>query len=501
MSSSIERREPIMGFGNCINYRQILGVGLPIEVDKSRPLVIAHPAAASYYHSSMSLFEDTNHPFLHVMVDYGGYYPDSYPYSIDCTNQALYHRLPDSSLGHNMYRKAAIATPHWQMHVIGEAYEFLSKAPPIDILYVDWFTWLDQFIIESENSFCEMISHYIHKIRDGGLIIIDDKHENIKPWNNYPMDRTRVTDDSEIEYQCNIEWLGVNLQDEMTTYSAKVLKVHHDSDSKLGQKNWFEEIKEWFWTNIPETALTKHQIEVLINNEQEESIHHLAVTWDDWYKTWRDVYMDLDETFLQPIPPIKAWPGDSYLDYLKWLKNNPKLLFKKLKKRTFRLKTYDFKLTLIHGDIVQLAPNLYSKDAAIAVRDNLQDKIISRCPWWKNQATTLQSGRNWNYNPIRGLIWSGKNSTHNLTQILIEQSIKQPYMGIHPKMKPFNCRKIITISHGNACLREIMQSCKELYDDINDNTFLHNGPIELVIVYKDCEDYQEINFSCHWVKD
>jgi hypothetical protein len=74
-------------------------------------------------------------------------------------------------------------------------------------------------------------------------------------------------------------------------------------------------------------------------------------------------------------------------------------------------------------------------------------------------------------------------------------------MGIHPKMKPFNCRKIITISHGNACLREIMQSCKELYDDINDNTFLHNGPIELVIVYKDCEDYQEINFSCHWVKD
>ena len=46
-----------------------------------------------------------------------------------------------------------------------------------------------------------------------------------------------------------------------------------------------------------------------------------------------------------------------------------------------------------------------------------------------------------------------------------------------------------------------MQSCKELYDDINDNTFLHNGPIELVIVYKDCEDYQEINFSCHWVKD
>jgi len=317
MSACIERREAIMGFGNCINYRQVLGVGLPIEVDESRPLVIAHPAAGSYYHSSMSLFEDTKHPFLHVMVDYGGYYPDNYPYSIDCNNQALYHRLPDSSLGHNMYRKASLATPHWQMHVIGEAYEFLSNAPPIDILYVDWFTWLDQFIVEPKNSFCDMISHYIHKIRDGGLIIIDDKHENIESWNNYPTDKTRVTNHSEIEYQCNIEWLGGNWEDEMTTYSAKVLKVHHDTESILGQKNWFEEMKEWFWTNIPETALNKYQIEAMIKNKQEESIHHLAVTWEDWHKTWREVYIDLDEPFLQPIPPIKAWPGESYLDYLK----------------------------------------------------------------------------------------------------------------------------------------------------------------------------------------
>ena len=133
MSFTIERNESIMGFGNCINYRQELGVGLPIDVDKGRPLVIAHPAAGIYYHSSMSLFEDTKHPFLHVMVDYGDYYPNTYPYVVDCANYALYHRLPDSSLGHNVFRKASISTPHWQMHVIGEAYEFLSKAPPLDI--------------------------------------------------------------------------------------------------------------------------------------------------------------------------------------------------------------------------------------------------------------------------------------------------------------------------------------------------------------------------------
>jgi hypothetical protein len=499
MSATIEREEPIMGFGNCINYRQELGVGLPIDVDKGRPLVIAHPAAGGYYHSSMNLFEDTEHPFLHVMVDFGGYYPDTYPYSMDSANHALFHRLPDSSLGHNVFRKASISTPHWQMHVIGEAYEFLSKAPPLDILYVDWFTWLDQFIVTSDNSFCDMISHYVHKIRDGGLIIIDDKHENIEPWNNYPKERTKITNDSEIEYLCHIEWMGTNWQDEMTAYSAKVLKVHHNLESKLGQKNWFDEIKEWFWTTIPEFALNKVQIEKMIENKQEESIHHLAVTWDDWHDTWRDVYMDLETPILQPIPPFKAWPRNSYIEYLKWLKEHPKLLFKKLQKRTFKLKDHNFKLTLVEGDIVQLSPYLYSNDAAIAVRDNLKNRIISRCSWWKNQATTLQSGKNWNFNPIKKLIWSGKDATPNLTQKLIEQSIKQPNMIIHSKMKSFECRRIITISHGKGNLKELMSSCQDLYYEINNHPYLSHGPLELVVVHKDPNDYQEA-INKHWTR-
>ena len=134
--------------------------------------------------------------------------------------------------------------------------------------------------------------------------------------------------------------------------------------------------------------------------------------------------MDLNEPYLHPVPPIKAWPKDSYLKYLKWLNENPKLLFEKMKKRTYQLQNYNFKLTLIHGDIVELAPTLYCRDGAIAARENLQQRIISRCPWWKNQATVLQRGKLWNYNPIKGgLIWSGNNSTPDLTRLLIEQSI------------------------------------------------------------------------------
>ena len=134
-----------------------------------------------------------------------------------------------------------------------------------------------------------------------------------------------------------------------------------------------------------------------------------------------------------------------------------------MQKRKFKLKDHNFKLTLVEGDIVQLSPYLYSNDAAIAVRDNLKNRIISRCSWLKNQATTLQSGKNWNFNPIKKLIWSGKDATPNLTQKLIEQYIKQPNMIIHSKMKSFECRRIITISNGKGNLKELMSSCQDLY--------------------------------------
>ncbi len=488
------------GFGNCVNYGTEFGLGLPIEVDLNRPLVFCHPAAGRYYNSSLSLFEDTNHPFMQILVDYGDYYPSTYPFAVDAANFSKFHRLPDSSDGAAVFRKASLGNPHWQMHVIGEAFEYLINSPPVDILYIDWFSWLDRFIESPDSSFCDMISHYVHKIRDGGLIIIDNKHENIKQWFNFPKQRTKVTEDSEIEFQCTIEWLGSDFNDEIKTFSANVVKVFHNSEGKLGDKNWFEEIKQWFWKSIPEMALTSSQIKTMIDNKQKESIHHLAVTWDDWHQTWRDVYIDLEQPYLEPIPPIKAWPRDSYLDYLRWLKNNPDLLLQEIKKRTYLMKHNNFKLTLIHGDIIQLAPSLYSNEAAIAVRNNLQQRIISRCSWWKGQTTVLQSGKFWDYTQIKGVIWSGENSTPNLTELLIQQSIKQPYMDLFPKMKPFKCRKIITISHGNASLRQLMESCQEMFENEENSDFLFGEPIELIVIYKDLDDYQEFEVGIGWEK-
>tara|TARA_B100000214_G_scaffold235_1_gene149 strand:- start:236 stop:733 length:498 start_codon:yes stop_codon:yes gene_type:complete len=164
------------------------------------------------------------------------------------------------------------------------------------------------------------------------------------------------------------------------------------------------------------------------------------------------------------------------------------------------MKNKKFKLTLIHGDIVQLAPSLYSKDAAIAVRNNLQQRIISRCSWWKGQTTVIQSGRYWDYTQLKGIIWSGNNSTPDLPKLLIEQSIKQPYMDLFPKMKPFKCRKVITISHGNACLEQLMKSCQNLFTQNQNSNFQMSELFELVVIHKDESDYEEIELNDLWIK-
>ena len=41
--------------GNCIRYNGETKIGIEFEYDQTRPLVVAHPAAARHYEASMSL--------------------------------------------------------------------------------------------------------------------------------------------------------------------------------------------------------------------------------------------------------------------------------------------------------------------------------------------------------------------------------------------------------------------------------------------------------------
>ncbi|MDP6235045.1 MAG: hypothetical protein QF364_04325 [Candidatus Poseidoniaceae archaeon] len=506
MNQSKTRKLTLEGLGMCVTYGKDnnIGIGLPIVVDEDRPLVIAHPAAANHYHASMSLFEDAGHPFVHVLVDFGQYCPDEWPYHADIVNHAVYQRLHDTSQGHPVFRKVCIDVPHWQVHVGGEAFEYLSNAPPVDILYVDWFSWIDRFISNDENAFAEMMANYISKIRDGGLVIVDHKHKQLREggcrWFNHPNETFPVGPHSVMEEVCVVEWLGENTYHEMQTYAATVYKVHHSANSPLSQTDWFEEIKPWFWNTVPEMGLSPSQVQNMLDNEIEESIHPNAITWENWHDTWSTVYMDGRDglTFKTPVPPRSAWPYEAYSSYLQWLINHPTCLQKELNKRSYRLSGENFVLNLVHGDLLELAPALYTKHAALAVRHKLSQQVKARCPWWKHQTTVLQTRHTWESNPISGLQWSGESATPHLAKLLIEHAKAQSFAITHHNSRYFECREIVTVAHGTATLREVMDGVEAYYDALGFDAPRQPTTLELTVVYLDENEYLEDNVSPRW---
>ena len=506
MNQSKTRKLTLEGLGMCVTYGKDnnIGIGLPIVVDEDRPLVIVHPAAANHYHASMSLFEDAGHPFVHVLVDFGQYCPDEWPYHADIVNHAVYQRLHDTSQGHPVFRKVCIDVPHWQVHVGGEAFEYLSNAPPVDILYVDWFSWIDRFISNDENAFAEMMANYISKIRDGGLVIVDHKHKQMKEggcrWFNHPNDTFPVGPHSVMEEVCVVEWLGENTYHEMQTYAATVYKVHHSANSPLSQTDWFEEIKPWFWNTVPEMGLSPSQVQNMLDNEIEESIHPNAITWENWHDTWSTVYMDGRDglTFKTPVPSRSAWPYEAYSSYLQWLINHPTCLQKELNKRSYRLSGENFVLNLVHGDLLELAPALYTKHAALAVRHKLSQQVKARCPWWKHQTTVLQTRHTWESNPISGLQWSGESATPHLAKLLIEHAKAQSFAITHHNSRYFECREIVTVAHGTATLREVMDGVEAYYDALGFDAPRQPTTLELTVVYLDENEYLEDNVSPRW---
>ncbi len=504
--SQSETRKSIQGLGTCIAYsgKDEMEIGLPIVVDEDRPLVIAHPAAARHYHASMSLFEDAGHPFIHVLIDHYSQTPDSWPFHVDGINHAPYQRLNDTSRGWPVYRKTSIRTPHWQIHAQGDAYEYLTKSPAIDILYVDWLTWLDRFIKNKTNAFPEMMANFSNKIRDGGLVILDHKHmptdEYGPSWYNHPGGVFQLNDSTSMSEECVIEWIGLNANNEMQTYSATVFKVHHHEKGNLGNVNWFDAIQPWLWNTVLEMALMTSQVQKMLDEEYEETIHSDAMTWEIWHDTWSSVYMDREDDFAfkTPIPARFAWPSGAYLDYLQWLVEHPKCLPKNVHKRSYRLKGENFKLNIVHGDLIDLAPSLHTKHTALAVRYALQQQVIARCPWWKNQATVLQTKEKWMRNAIVGLKWSGPSATSELAKLLIVQAKQQSFGVTLYNSKPFECREIVTVSHGNAQLEEVMIAVEAYYSELGFNAPRPPYMLELTVVSRDEGEYQEISLANHW---
>ena len=503
--SMAANRHPSARFGNCIAYGSPVGIGLPIEVNPDRPLVLAHPAAAMHYHASMGLLEDAGHPFIHFMVDRGDYNPLGWGSLASEADMQTYQRMTDTTYGDGVYRKASMSLAHWQVHAVGDAYEMLTKRPPIDILYVDWLSWLSPEPLFNEgngktthSTFAMKIGSIVHKIREGGLVIMDHKHKQMSegehPWydfGNSPY--LHLNDHTLLHNEGVIEWLAPDIHGDYVSHMATVFKVHHGIEGELAMKDWEQAMKPWFWSTVPEMALQPEQVKTLLEMDETVGVHPDAFTSEQWMESWLRVMEQQEHGMarnsLPPQPPVQAWSPEAYATFLKWLIDHPSLLFPTPKKRTYTLVNQNFTLEFIHGDLSELAYMLHTPQSVLALRAGLSQSIIGRCPWWLGQSLVLQSSASWNSNPVKNLTWSGEHATPMLAKHMLEHAKLQTQSGLYPSVKSMKVNQVVTVAHGTGSLGEIMKAC-EVYHATAPEYTLYT-PMKLTVVCLDEDDYTD----------
>ena len=493
-------------FGSCVAYGPPIGIGLPIEVNLERPLVVAHPAAAMHYHASLGLLEDAGHPFIQFMVDWGDYNPlYSSSFAAEVGMQT-YQRMPDTSYGDGVYRKASLSLPHWQIHAVGEAYNTLTNRPPIDILYVDWLSWLSPEPLFDEDkdepmhpTFANKIGSIVHKIREGGLVIMDHKHKQMSegehPWydfGNSPY--LHLSEHTLLHNEGMIEWLAADVDGDYVSHSATVFKVHHGIEGELAMKDWEQAMQPWFWSTVPEMALQLQQVETLLEIGKTVDLHTKAPTSEEWMDSWMRAMEQQEHGLscppLPPQPPSQAWSKDAYTRFLQWLIQHPTLLAPTPPTRSYTLLGENFTLELIHGDIKQLAHMLHTPQSVLALRAGLSQAVIGRCPWWLGQSLVLQSSASWSSNPVKNLTWSGEKATPMLAKHMLEHAKLQTQSGLYPSVKSMKVNHVVTVSHGTASLGELMEACEKYHATAPEYTLY--TPMKLTVVCLDNDDYSDI---------
>jgi hypothetical protein len=164
-------------------------------------------------------------------------------------------------------------------------------------------------------------------------------------------------------------------------------------------------------------------------------------------------------------------------------------------KTTYKLLGEAFKLHVVHGDLVRLAPALHVHDAVLAVRAPLAQKVTARCPRWLGQTLELQSPEPWMSNPVKRLKWSGEDATPQLAKTMLELAKSQPYSRAHPSIKSMQVRHIVTVSHGTASLGEVMRAVMAYYDSLP--PMMARAPMEMTVVCLDEDDYTDVATMPH----
>ena len=489
-------------FGTFIHSSDELNVGIDFTLDKSRPLVIAHPAAGNHYHASMSFVQEFDHPFIQLVIDLYPYFPDTWPGTVTTSGNFMkYQRINDTIDGYPVFRVCDNKQPHWQVQVTSDADEYLNSIPLVDILYLDWIDWIKIGKGDGEKPIQSILTHVAKFVRKGGLIILDHKHDlrRIFCVNEIGTESVAVNQSlgTVLNYSGELEWLGENSISELTAYSASMYVVSGNDENEMIDLIAFQ---TWISGLVPEFAQSLQQINSAIEAGRNQFDHVDAYTWDMWNDNYIEKLTDdiIQVDYPNPVPAMCTWKLKDYQKFLNWVKNNPHLLAESNEPRSYVNTNHSHMVNIIHGDIVELSPILFKENSLVAVRKSLGQKILNRCPWWTENIVELQSSRPWMENPIPGLLWSGDDVTIKLVGDIMDLCYSKFIEKFPDSDKIPKSLEIITIANGNGGLDELLQGFDNF---LLRSKFPKKVKLKLTVVHLDIGDYADGYLPNNWLRN
>lgn len=430
----------------------LLFVEVPLPKAIDGLLIVVHPAAGGNYLASWNVMIEHAQPFVLVCDDVHPHYPDMWPHHTDDLGNEYFARIANPIGGGAAYRNPNLGFQNLLVHRELEGKEGYLSIPEIDILYLDWLT---PFVDDDRKSFMDCIAVMASRVKDGGIIILDKKHQGVCPqWFNFPEDgEFDVADGISLQHIGKGVWpiLGLEMP-HGTIIEAEILRVNNSN--QLGGTD------DFLASLMVERRMDVASLKMMKNNVPQRWVEHPDRDY------WIERYLDhVDSPSLPeleyPYPLAGPWNADRYKDWVQWLIDKSHHL-RPVKRHAREFLFGGIKTIIIHGDITDHADWLFLKDASLILRNKQLATCLSRCLSLKTKAVKLQP--KWEFQPIASLKWSGEDATDGLTHKLLNLALS-----------PI----VATIAHGNATLEQL---------ELDLQTF--DGPIEqLIIFHLDEDDY------------
>ncbi len=209
---------------------------------------------------------------------------------------------------------------------------------------------------------------------------------------------------------------------------------------RISQKKQFPDCFDFLANLIKHRRMSVEELQEVIEKPPKRWPFHMSV--NQYYNSWNRHQEFGSGRYEHPVPQGTPWKDEMFAQWIEWLIEHPDQL-RPTKRKERHLKIGEVDVTLVHGDIAENLDWLESKNASLVLRRKLLTKCLVINPFlWKN-SVNLQP--KWEHPPIPKLIWSGKESTYNLSLKLMIKS----------KTKTF-----ATISHSEGKIESLLNGLK-----------------------------------------